>query len=508
MLTRQVTLSSNDTLWNRRRIAARALTTSSNYLLNIFYAFFFYQSIVTVDSTDAGWHKLLITTLAGYLTITNFLADPPFINSVEESENILYDNEQDHDDLNTEAIGLSLVRTNKTLAMASSIILSADNAIAIAGLTQNNRAAILTLGIPFSILSIIQQYVVAKHDIRINSYRFARTIQYFTHHHSSWKNVASTIYQSPLKALEVAIQTSSNIFFQGIASGYVIDQLAKIFNLEDTHPAVVPWIFISTVTTAYVTAFLRVHPIIDTFFNPQYNTITPDELNQTNLPYSTLLLDLGITLTRTGALIVLNPLKLQSKILHTLLAAGISASTMHVLYQQHQYQLAVQNRESTDEIRYSALVEHHELADNPVVLFDTIAQHYETPALETCVTIINASARIGQLFSFMGFAADLLATIKIAAPMSDIVALGLLWGTQIVINEGKDSQAALVKSAAYHCAKLHIGAPTPAYVRENILVRGWAGFFHAKSQYSPELLRKAIRRLEKPGASGPYHSMA
>ena len=497
------------TLWNWRRTFYRGLTTGS-IILSPLFAFFLYQSIAKVrDATlkefsaeDSAWATTALTLLAIYFTLANLFGDPPSLNPTEDAEELVKIKE--HEEEQGGGCTLSLAKMNKMLAIPSFTHFAADTAIAIAGLSSNNRTFYLGLGIPFTSFSVLNQYIRTKGTIEEHSKRLVASL-------SSLDTIEASVMKllkSPLISLEVSFEAFSNIASQGIAAGYIVDQLNKVFDVNQTNPSVMPWIITATFLTAYNTAFTKVLPAYDHYFNPDFTQLEEADFKKAKLSATDWLLNSSIALTRAFCFIWLScrfgPQNIFKK---SLLAAGLGlANFLHpfyTLYHKQKQEIALEQKRQQE--HYLQLINPENelealLLPSSEKLFDKIAAHFETPNLKKAVTVINVSAHIGQVLSFFGFVADVLQTVEangyhLPFNFKDTFALALLWGIPIAIIEGRDNQEPLIKTVAYQQAKYQIGAPTEALAQKNILTRTLASFFYAKEHYALPRLRKALKNL-------------
>lgn len=501
---KQVSASASSTPWTYRRLFYRSMTTSVAVFSPLF-AIFVYRSIARVrdlslaelgEDKKPDWFVVfLLWALVIYFTVTYFLGDPPVLNPVEESENLLQANALEEKEMNQS--GRLFANANKIFSLPTLLHFGADSGIAIAALTSNTRPIYLGLGIPLTLFSVMHQYATNKRDIEVHSYRFVQVLsQFFTEH-----SIFSQILKEPLRSLEVMVEVFSYVSYYGISAGYIANQLAIVFSEDETNTYIVPWIISITLLTAYITAFSKTLIPYSEFFNPAFSELREEDLRDIRLPWTTHLLNGGIALIRAITLGWLScRLGPQDAGLKALLSASICtfafAHPFYVLYQKKRRELALYWRQ-----RRTQNVNGIEEVPDSIQLFNKMTNRLETPATILAVTILNVSARIGLSLTFVGFVVDLVRALNIngyPCPLefNDVLALSILWSSLIAINEGRTRQKPLLHSLSYLQAKYRIGAPTEELAHANCLTRVAATFFYSKAQFSPVRLRKALRQME------------
>ena len=342
-------------------------------------------------------------------------------------------------------------------------------------------------------------------DVFFSGQNIARHSRDFISRLTCERPTLSRILGSPAKSLEVFVQMLSYMAYKGIGTAYITRQLLQVAGLSLTNPCVLPLIATSAALTVYATGFQDARTIHRTFFDPKWNTLSLDDIKNTTLNLKRWLKDIMVASSRSLGLgwicFRFGPEDLSGKIALTSAISLVSfVHTLYVMHHRHIRELAYRRRRQE-----LISMGDHQIdfeTKTPDTLFNQIREHYETTGLKRVVSVINASAGIANLISFIGFLSQLKETLGengLSVPLNlvDLLFLTLGWGTVTVFVEKVKDKEGIIKNLTSYKAKWTVGAPTDKIKKEYFLTRGIHTLFYPAKFYDPAKLRIVDERLDQ-----------
>lgn len=494
-------------IWDWPRVFLSALTSGA-VLLEPLLAYFLYDAIKGLSEAilnefgvedSLPWLMVIFNVISAFLVINNVVGTVSAMDLPEEIQRLLQKNPPIAENDRVTQAGRIFTYVNRGLALPSAAIFAASNAIAIAYLSENPIVRWLAGSAAISI-EVITYHILSARTISDHSTQFVERL-------TNQTSTTLRALKSPLKTLEVVLESLALLGYKGISSGFIMHQLLKrVFNIEENNPYMLPAIATAVAFTLYGTTFSSVAPVHRKIFKERWNQLTPEEVAKGKAGAIGWIKDILLAGMRGAGVgwMMQRFIPGDAGLKFGLAIPTSSLLFLHKLYVLHRTRC----RENAYRLHKKELIRSgrvqltdEELNDR-VKLFDKIAEHYRSPRFERLITAINAGSGAAKWIAFVGFLTTLQKTLDLnGMPLQltslDRAFLALAFGTATILatQAGSIPSREGVMSSLY--TKFKIGPPTEKIAEACMPSRVLATMYSPKAAWQLQVMRKKELELEQ-----------